>query len=104
MIFKKARAGPVLADLSVEFLVGGRPVVSATPDSAAAANAAFQAAPAWLTRANTPPANDLFAGLVNQNTPNDSATALPPPPPSQSQNSADTSPPPPANNASNNNA
>ena len=70
----------------VEFLVGGRPVVSATPDSAAATNAAFQAAPA-STRTGAPPANDLFAGLVNQNTRRDSSAASPPP-----QNNADSAP------------
>ncbi len=76
-------------------------MVSATPDAAAAANAAFQAAPSWLTRANTPPANDLFGNLVNRNTPSDTAAALPPPPPPQ--NNADAAPRPPDNNAAANN-
>ena len=71
-------------------------MVSATADAAAAANAAFQAAPSWLTRANTPSANDLFGNLVNQNTPNDSAAAQPPAPPQQ--NNADAAPPPPPDN------
>ena len=68
--------------------------------SEAAANAAFQAAPHWSTRSDQPPANDVFGGLVNQNTAADTATAPPPrrtddtPPPRRSDDT-----PPPADNA-----
>ena len=93
-------------------------MLSATPDAAAAANAAFQAAPSWLTRSSPPPANDLFGNLVSQNAQGQSAGAQPPAPqPSQNNGpeapppAADHSPaanhsapnPPPANNNSNNN-
>ena len=74
------RSGPVFADCFVNSLAGDHPVLSATQDAAAAANASFQAAPSWLTRSNAP-ANDLFGNLVSQNTPSDSSAALPPPPP-----------------------
>jgi flagellar hook-length control protein FliK len=63
--------------------------------SEAAANAAFQAAPHWSTRSDQPPANDVFGGLVNQNTAADTATAPPPPPPPRRSDDA----PPPADNA-----
>jgi flagellar hook-length control protein FliK len=80
-------------------------VLSATQDAAASANAAFQAAPSWLTRSNTPPANDLFGDLVSQNTQNDSTAA--PPAPLPAQNGPDAPPPAAdtaasANNANNN--
>ena len=98
------RSGPVFADCLVNSFAGDHPVLSATQDAAAAANASFQAAPSWLTRSNTPPANDLFGNLVSQNTPSNSSAALPPPPPQQ--NDAAASPPSsgdpaPANNANN---
>jgi flagellar hook-length control protein FliK len=85
-------------------VAGGRPVFSVTQDPTA--NAAFQAAPSWLTRSARPSANDLFGNLVSQNTPSDSNAAPPPPPPPP--NNADASPPPqsdnkpPANHAGNN--
>jgi len=69
-------------------------VVSVPPE--VVANAAFQAAPSWLTRPDPPPANDVFRSLVHQSTPGDQ----PPPPaphspaPPATQNHADVSPPP----------
>ena len=77
-------------------------MVSATLD--AAANAAFQAAPSWLTRANTPPANDLFRDLVSQNAPQDPTNALPLPPPPSNNAEAPPPPPPAHHGAANNNA
>jgi flagellar hook-length control protein FliK len=65
-------------------------VLSATQD--ASANAAFQAAPSWQTRAAPPSANDLFGSLVRQNAHNDSKAAPPSPPPPQ--NNTDAPPPP----------
>jgi flagellar hook-length control protein FliK len=69
------------------------PVFSVT--SEAAANAAFQAAPQWSTRSDQPPANDVFGGLVHQNTTADTTTAPPPPRPQRRTDGA----PPPADNA-----
>jgi flagellar hook-length control protein FliK len=54
-------------------------VLSVPPE--AAANAAFQAAPSWLTRPDASPANDIFGSLVHQNTPAERPASAAPPPP-----------------------
>src|SRR5487761_2634845 len=94
MIFFETRDGPVLANPSPVSLRKACPVFSVT--SEAAANAAFQAAPQWSTRSDQPPGNDVFRGLVQQNTSADTATAPPPPPAPQRRSS---NAPPPADNA-----